>query len=61
MKEVKIVYYDPAGGEALTWAHGETDEELNEYIDCLCKNNNWNKKYVEIIAEREEDGRWCYR
>lgn len=60
--EVRLVHYDPAGGTALTWAHGETLEELNKNIEFLLKFHNWDRKNVEVIAEKDkENGKWYSR
>ncbi len=60
--EVRLVHHDPAGGMTVTWAHGETLEKLNENIEFLLKFHNWDRKYVEVIAEKDKDnGKWYSR
>lgn len=62
MEEVKIVYYDPAGGETMTLVTGDTKEELNKNIEQEIKSHGWNRAYVEIVAEKDTDsGKWYWR
>lgn len=60
--EYKLVYYHPDGGESLTWAGGDTIEEVNADVDEICRRNNWNKKYLSVIQEKDpETGKWYWR
>ena len=60
--EVRLVHHDPAGGETVTWAHGETLDELNENIEFILKFHGWDRRYVEVIAEKDRDnGKWYSR
>ena len=62
MEEVKIVYYDPAGGETTTLVAGNTKEELNKNIEQEIRDNGWNRAHVEIVAEKDtSSGKWYWR
>ena len=62
MEEIKMVYYDPAGGETMIFVTGDTKEELNKNIEQEIKNHGWNRAYVEIVAEKDtSNGKWHWR
>lgn len=62
MKKVKIVYYDPAGGETMTLVGGNTNEELNKNIEQEIRRNGWNRNKVDIVAEKDtSNGKWYWR
>lgn len=62
MEEVKMVYYNPAGGETLVFVTGSTKEKLNKNIEQEIKSRGWNRAYVEIVAEKDAgNGKWYWR